>query len=130
MVAVLCRSNRTSARWQQFGMLCDLVELEGAEAAYYEELPVGYVHESRLGTDTSYFTITLEYGYGHDRVDSFDVSTHLHPVVRHYRRGALIAQHHVSESPENAWTGQLNHREPLRAFFARELTLAASAPSR
>jgi thioredoxin reductase len=130
MVAVLCRSNRTSALWQQFGMLCDLVELEGAEAAYYEELPVGYVHESRLGTDESYFTITLEYGYGHSRVDSFDVSTHLHPVVRHYRGGALIAQHHVAESPENAWTAQLDHREPLRAFFARELTLAASAPSR
>jgi hypothetical protein len=108
-------------------MLCDLVELEGAEAAYYEELPVGYVHESRLGTDGSYFTITLEYGSGNDRVDSFDVSTHLHPVVRHYRGAALIGQHHVAESPDNAWTAQETHREPLRAFFARELTLASSA---
>jgi thioredoxin reductase len=130
MVAVLCRSNRTSGLWQQFGMLCDLVVLEGAEAAYFEELPVGYVHETRLGTDDSYFTITLEYGYGHDRVDSFDVSTHLHPVVRHYRRGALIAQHHVAENAENNWTGHESHRAPLREFFARELTLAAStAPS-
>ena len=126
MVAVLCRSNRTSGLWQQFGMLCDLVELEGAEAAYYEELPVGYVHESRLGKDGSYFTITLEYGSGNDRVDSFDISTHLHPVIRHYRKGALIGQHHVAESPDNAWTGQDAHREPLRGFFKRELALAAS----
>ena len=127
MVAVLCRSNRTSGLWQQFGMLCDLVVLEGAEAAYFEELPVGYVHESRLGTDESYFTITLEYGFGHERVSSFDVSTHLHPVVRHYRGGALIAQHHVAENADNDWSGQDSHREPLREFFARELTLAASA---
>jgi thioredoxin reductase len=126
MVAVLCRLSRTSGLWQQFGMLCDLVVLEGAEAAYFEELPVGYVHETRLGTDDTYFTITLEYGYGHDRVNSFDVSTHLHPVVRHYRRGALIAQHHVAENTENSWTGQEAHRAPLREFFARELTLAAS----
>lgn len=127
MVAVLCRSNRTSGLWQQFGMLCDLVELEGAEAAYYEELPIGYVHESRLGTDGSYFTITLEYGSGNERVDSFDVSTHLHPVIRHYRKGALIGQHHVAESPNNAWTGQEAHREPLHGFFKRELALVAGA---
>ena len=124
MVAVICRSNRTSALWQQFGMLCDLVELEGAEAAYYEELPVGYVHESRIGTDTSYFTITLEYGQGNDRLDTLDVSTHLHPVVRHYRGGALLAQHHVAEDADNDWSGKDAHREPLRAFFARELALA------
>lgn len=128
MVAVLCRSNRTSGLWQQFGMLCDLVELEGDEAAYYEELPVGYVHETRLATGDSYFTITLERGTGDAGVGPFDVSTRLHPVIRHYRRGALIGQHHVAESQDNAWTGQDTHREPLRAFFARELTLASSAP--
>lgn len=118
MVAVLCRANRTSALWQQFGSLCDLVVVEGSEAAYYEELPVEYVHESRLGSGESYFMITLEYG---------PEQANLHPVVRHYHRGTLITEYHVADNMENDWTGQESHREPLRDFFTRELALAASA---
>lgn len=131
MIAVLCRANRTSALWQQFGMLCDLVVLEGAEAAYYEELPLEYVHESRLGMSQSYFTITLEYGPAEcdAPVDTLDDKANLHPVVRHFRKGMLITEHHVAGSLENEWTGQESHREPLRQFFTRELVLAASVAS-
>jgi thioredoxin reductase len=117
MVAVLCRANRTSALWQQFGMLCDLVVVEGAEAAYYEELPLAYVHESRMGSSESYFTITLEYGS----------EANLHPVVRHYHQGTLISEYHTAGNVDNEWTGQDTHRKPLQDFFTRELALAASA---
>jgi thioredoxin reductase len=117
MVAVLCRANQTSALWQQFGMLCDLVVVEGAEAAYYEELPLAYVHESRMGSNESYFTITLEYGSEAD----------LHPVVRHYHQGTLISEYHGAGNVDNEWTGQEAHREPLQAFFTRELALASAA---
>jgi thioredoxin reductase len=127
MIAVLYRANRTSALWQQFGMLCDLVVLEGAEAAYYEELPVEYVHESRLGTTQSYFTITLEYTTEDGAPDQLADPVALHPVVRHFRRGTLITEHHLADDIENDWTGQESHRQPLREFFTQELALAASA---
>ncbi|MFL6141983.1 MAG: NAD(P)-binding domain-containing protein [Labedaea sp.] len=117
MVAVLCRVNRTSALWQQSGLLCDVVVPEGAEAAYYEELPVEYVHETRLAVSENYFTITLEYGRALEDVEP----THPHPVVRHYSDGVLVAEHHVAENPENDWSNPELHRVPLRAFFAREL---------
>jgi hypothetical protein len=142
MEGVIARVNRTSALWHQFGFLCDLIVIgrEG-EARYYEELPVDYVRESEFGAADSYFTITLEYGPDHDTFDPFDVSVgrvtqsetersdlsrYLHPVVRHVRGGALVGEHHVTENLENNWTGP-THREPLQAFFARELPKGALA---
>ncbi len=38
--AVLARINRTSALFQQFGFLCDVVTADGR---YYEEMPLDYV---------------------------------------------------------------------------------------
>ena len=137
MEAVIARVNRTSALWQMFTFLCDLIVVEPGEGAnYYEELPLDYVHESEFGRGESYFTITLEYGPDHDQFDPFDITVgrisqsdaerakkgrYLHPVLRHYRRGELLAEHHVTENLENEWIGQATHREPLEAFFAREI---------
>jgi thioredoxin reductase len=118
MIAVLCRASRTSALWQQFGLLCDVVVLEGAEAAYYEELPVDYVRESRLGDSENFFVVTLEYGRG---AELGYAPAHPHPVVRHYVRGTMIAEHHVAEDVEDDWCGEETHRDPLRDFFFREL---------
>ena len=140
--AVIERVNRTSALWQLFGFMCDLiVPGRDGEARFYEELPVDYVHEGELGAAKSYFTVTLEYGPNHDLHDPFDVSVgriaqttadaagesrYLHPVIRHYHRGALATEHHVTENLENEWTGAV-HREPLRAFFAEALSTEALA---
>lgn len=119
-IAVLCRANRTSALWQQLGRLCDVVVLEGAEVAYYEELPVDYVRESHLGDNDNYFTVTLEYPPDHDDPDRHGAA-HPHPVVRHFSQDSLVAEHHVAEDMENEWSSQEVHRDPLRAFFTREL---------
>src|SRR5262245_52563389 len=75
MEAVIARVNRTSALWQLFGFLADIVVVDRAEASawYYEELPLDYVHQSELGAGESYFTVTLEYGPNHDRHDPLDV---------------------------------------------------------
>ena len=143
MEAVIARVNRTSALWQLFGFLCDLIIIEpDGSARYYEELPLDYVHESDFGTSDSYFTITLEYGPGHDEVDPFDVSVgrisqsdarrsqegrYLHPVVRRYSRGAFVTEHHVTENLENDWTAPV-HREPLRAFFTHEIARGKMTP--
>jgi thioredoxin reductase len=134
MEATIARVNRTSALWQQFEVLCDLVVVgHDGHARYYEELPVDYVLSGDLGAAECCFTITLEYGPDHDLVDPFDIAVgriaqddaarshegrYLHPVVRRHRRGALVAEHHVAENLENEWTGSA-HRDPLRAFFAR-----------
>jgi hypothetical protein len=134
MEAVIARVNRTSALWQQFGQLCDLVVIDDGRARYLEELPVDYVHE-RYGAEASYFTITLDYGPDHDKYDPFDISVgriaqsesersdlgrYLHPIVRHHRRGELAGEHHVTENLENEWTAA-HHRDPLQAFFAERL---------
>ena len=89
-----------------------------------------------LGKADCCFLITLEYGPNHDRVDPFDISVrriaqnsaeeaheaqYLHPVVRWYASGQLVATHHVSENLENEWNGPAHHR-PLQAFFARALS--------
>lgn len=139
--AVIERVNRTSALWQLFGFMCDVIVAgHDGNARCYEELPVDYVREGgELGVADSYFTITLEYGPHHDAHDPFDVSLgriaqntadaagesrYLHPVIRHYRRRVLSAEHHVTENLENEWTGPV-HREPLCAFFMRALATDA-----
>jgi len=135
MDAVIERVNRSSALWQLFGFLADLIVVpRDGGARYYEEVPVDYVHESEFGKSESYFTITLEYGPDHDRHDPFDphvmriseadaegaaLGRYLHPVVRHFARGKLVAEHHVTENLENDWTSPATHREPLARFFAR-----------
>jgi thioredoxin reductase len=139
MQAVIERVNRSSALWQQFGVLCDLITVGDGVARYHEEVPLTYAHDQPLHPGSDYFAVTLEYGPNHDRIDPFDVdigriaqsdvdgagdSQYLHPVIRRFRGGELLAEHHVTENLENEWTGP-NHCEPLRAFFAREL-----APSR
>jgi thioredoxin reductase len=135
MEAVIARVNRSSALWQRFGFLCDVIVV-GRETGvkYLEEMPVAHVHEREWEDARSYFTITLEYGEGHDQIDPFDVSIgrvsqsdaershearYLHPVVRHYRERTLVGEHHVTENLENDWTGPV-HREPLRSFFAHQ----------
>ncbi|HEV2634564.1 MAG TPA: NAD(P)-binding domain-containing protein [Actinocrinis sp.] len=143
--AVLDRVNRSSALWQQFGVMGDLVVLpEGAGGAgaarYYEEVPVAYALDGKLTTGaggepvTEFLAVTLEYGPDHDKVDPFDVTVrrtaqdrpeealdaaYLHPVVRHYRDGKEIAVHHVAENLENEWNKPQAHRDPLAAFFER-----------
>ena len=121
--AVIARVNRTSALWQQFEVMCDLIVIEAdGRARYFEELPVDYVHASDFGAAERYFTITLEYGPDHDQRRSVrrlasaasrrrtpsapSEGRYLHPVVRRHRRGTLVAEHHVTENLENEWTSR------------------------
>jgi thioredoxin reductase len=142
--AVLARMNRSSALWQQFGYLGDVVVMAGDCAAYFEEVPVAYVHDVDLAAGADFVVITLEYGPDHDKVDPFDITVHrvrqnstddtpdaayLHPVLRHFRAGAMLGVHHVAENLESDWTSETVHRAPLRAFFARQLALNDGGPA-
>ncbi|MFI6318994.1 NAD(P)-binding domain-containing protein [Nonomuraea sp. NPDC050556] len=126
--AVLDRLNGTSALFQQFGFLCDVITPDGR---YYEEMPVDYVP-----FDDCYL-ITLDYGAGHDAIDPFDVPAgraweddpshedrYLHPVVRHRRGGKTVATLHLPEDLFNEWTDD----QPLRAFFSPAPAPGAGGP--
>lgn len=138
--AVLARINRSSALFLQYGFLCDLIEIEPGETAarYYEELPVDFVHDSVFGSADCYFTITLEYGAGHDAIDPFDVEAgrareadpghddrYLHPVIRHYRRWTLVSVRRLPDDICDDWVGEREYRDPLRLFFGRQLAIGA-----
>ncbi|MDG4830050.1 NAD(P)-binding domain-containing protein [Solwaraspora sp. WMMD1047] len=136
--AIIERVNRSSALWQQFGVLADVLTVAGADVRYHEEVPVGYVTGTGLNTAdheaTDAFLVTLEYGPEHDQVDPFDVSVrrvaqdeagqahdaaYLHPVVRHHRDGQVVAVHHLAENLENQWNRPDVHRAPLVSFLDR-----------
>ncbi|SFD71440.1 NAD(P)-binding domain-containing protein [Streptomyces aidingensis] len=129
--AIVARVNRSSGLWQQFGVLGDVVAVDGDRAVYQEEVPLGHVTGGGLGPAAHRFVADLEYGPHHDHVDPFDVtvarvaendaehamdSTYLHPVVRHYRDGVLDGTHHLAENLENDWDIPEVHQQPLTAF--------------
>jgi thioredoxin reductase len=139
--AIIARVNRTSALWQQFGFLADVVTVAAPDARYHDEVPVAWFAEHGLATaDHEYrhaFVVTLEYGPEHDKVDPFDVTVtriaqdvpgqahdaaYLHPVVRHFRDGTHEATHHLAENLENQWDRPDVHVAPLKSFVARSLS--------
>ena len=140
--AVIDRVNRTSALWQQFGFLCDVLTVNGRTATYHEELPVDYVHDGELGQHDHYYLVTLEDGRNHVALDPFNVtrierhdheraddSNFLHPVVRRFAGGDLVAEHHVIEDLQAEWREDV-HVKPLLEFFRRDLARGrAPAPS-
>jgi len=133
METVIKRVNSTSALWQQFGFLGDLITIDENknEAQYYKEIPVDYIHNSELVQNKNYFVLTLEYGPNHDQLDPFDVnvirinqsatentdeSHYLHPVLRYYINNEFVKEHHIVENLENEWFHKV-HTEPLEHFF-------------
>lgn len=145
--AVIERVNRTSALWQLFAFLSDVVFFApDGSARYVEEVPLDYLHDAvgrgEFGDVDDYLTVTLEYGADHDKVNPFDVTAgrtsqedtrgldgrYLHPVVRHYREGELLAEHHITENLENEWDSEHVHQGPLREFLRTRKPLAAELP--
>jgi thioredoxin reductase len=134
--AIIERVNRTSALWQLFAFMADAV-LIGRDGAvrYVEEVPVAHLHEAvargEFGDVESYLTVTLEYGADHDKVNPFDISAgrtsqqdtsgldgrYLHPVVRRFRSGELVDEHHLTENLENEWDSEQVHKAPLAAYL-------------
>ncbi|BEL04205.1 NAD(P)-binding domain-containing protein [Actinoplanes sichuanensis] len=125
--AIISRINVTSALWQQFAVLADVVTVADGRAHYYQEIPVAHLQPEPLA-----FVVTLEYGPDHDQVDPFDIAVpriaendaatahlagYLHPVVRARRDGEVVAVHHLAENLENHWDIPSVHQEPLARFI-------------
>jgi thioredoxin reductase len=130
--AVIKRVNHSSALWQQFGFLADLMVVpdNGDSARYYEELPADYVHDTELGRNEHYYLVTLEFGKitgdpfnieRHPDPNQARQSTFLHPVVRRFAGGRLIAEHHVLEDLYGEWRKEEAHIRPLYEFFEHNM---------
>lgn len=140
MQAVIDRVNSSSALWQQFGFICDLIVVpeDGSDARYYEEVPRDYALEGEFGENRQYYTISLEYGPEHafadpfkvDRIERKDVanshlSNFLHPVVRRYYGSDMLREHHIIEDFASQWVEE-EHTQPLLRFFEEEVHEVAS----
>jgi len=132
--AVLARANRSSALWQQFGYLGDVIVVpaSGGEARWYEELPVDWVREGGLDLSPAdqCYVVTLE--FGPKQVDPFHIerspdperagdSAFLHPVVRQLEGEEDKAAIHLLEHLYGEWHDEELHRKPLLEFFAGQL---------
>jgi len=129
---IIKRVNETSALWQQFGFLCDCITVnENSNTAnYYQEIPVDYLHNSQIGQNPHYYTITLE--FGKIKGDPFNInrypepsqaqkSTFLHPVIRRYKGSELISEHHMLEDLDGEWMKHKVHIKPLLQFLNSQL---------
>lgn len=138
--ALVKRINRTSALWQQFGFLGDLLRLEddGGTITHFEELPVAYIHETASRQSSSYFVLTLEFGKVEG--DPFNIqrmpvpehaqrSAFLHPVIRYCENGRELATLHLLENLYGEWRDPHLHIEPLREFLRTQLPAAARTTS-
>jgi hypothetical protein len=128
----LDRVNWSSALWTQFEYLCDVLVLdeESGQFRHYRDLPEDYA-VSRFGDASHYYTVGLRWGRD-DYPDVFAIGRHpvpdraaesafIHPVIRRYRGGELVAEQHLLEDLLAEWTRPDRHIDPLRAFFVKDL---------
>ncbi len=136
--AILTRINQTSALWQMFGYLAEIFVLpkEGIEGRRLEEMPVDYLREIALDRNSDCYVVTLEFGTTEG--DPFNVvrrpdpeaaeeSFFLHPVVRHFRAGEKLSEHHMLEHLFGEWHDQALHVAPLRDYLEREMRARSRA---
>ena len=138
VAALLDRCNSSSALWQQFGFLCDVVVVgeDGGGARYYEEMPADYVRDSDFGGNTHYYVLTLEFGKvvgdpfnitRHPDPAEAERSTFLHPVIRRYCGRRLVSEHHLLEDLDGEWVKEEHHARPLLQYVRGEFAGAGAA---
>jgi thioredoxin reductase len=132
LTAMIERINRTSAMWQQFGFLHDLIVMpeNGGPAKHYHEMPLSYIQETELSASSHYYTITMEFGtvegdplavvrIPHPRMAH--ESVFLHPVIRRWNGPLLVAEHHLLEDLHGEWKREDLHLAPLREFLQEQM---------
>jgi hypothetical protein len=85
-------------------------------------------------------TLTLEFGQrkfdnpfnvsriARENVKRAEDSNFLHPIVRHYRDGKLLAEHHTIEDLAAEWR-EAEHIEPLLEFLSKQLPVEHRSPA-
>ena len=126
---VVARVHSSSALFQQPEFFCDVIALpEDGEPRHYTDVPIDYVRDGHLAEIDHFYALTMEYGH-EDHPDPFNIvrrpdrgelSAFIHPVIRRYRGGDLVAEHHVPEDLENDWHEEM-YLAPLLEFFENDL---------
>lgn len=125
---LLERLSTSAALYQQFGVLCDVLEIESGRCEIFRELPVEFVHE-QMAQGRDLVLLTFEYGFHRypkgtnplsfitqmDETTSRRCAAYLHPVLRHYRDGELIDEDNLGESLTLRFSHhrQMGKAEPL-----------------
>lgn len=129
---LLSRVNRSGGLWQQPGFIADVAARVGDEFLYINELPKDYIASRTFEGSSDLYVLTLEYGapivgdpfaverIHRENISQADDSQFLHPVVRRYYNGKLVARHDVIEDLESHWV-EPEHIVPLVAFFDTQL---------
>lgn len=153
MLAVVERASRTSALWSQFRYLCDVFVVNDGQVGWYEELPFQAIQEGEFGDEPHYYSLTFEWGQWdgdvmavarHPEPQEAHQSVFLHPIVRRFAYGVVVAEHHLLEDLFGIFSSARErgavlshsgqdiedyhrsaHEEPLVEFFAREFRRAA-----
>ncbi|MEV6325441.1 NAD(P)-binding domain-containing protein [Nocardia sp. NPDC051787] len=106
------RVSVSAGLYQQFGVLCDVMDIGRDSIRYLYELPFeGVLERDDLQAAENIVVITLEYGFDQylptlhplDFVLPPDFGTpgcsaFLHPVLRHYRNGEFVEELHLNEN--------------------------------
>lgn len=141
---IITNVNRTSALWQQFGFIGDVIVVEGDndKAEYIHNVPVDYAIDTYCKDKAHYFVVTLEYGHEifkkspdifnvtrvhRNDIENADQSAFLHPIVREYKNGKVVNVHHIIEDFENKWDEEEVHIKPLEEFMSSCLKKLVSA---
>ncbi len=128
---VIERVNTGPGMFLQPGFLCDVVVIHEFEnmAKYYMDVRKDFVPASWFGEHGHYYTISLEYGkFGGDpfnierdpHPEKGQEAAYLHPVIRRFDKGVLVAQHHINDDLESAWHKEI-YVAPAREFFQEQL---------
>lgn len=124
--AILARAGTTSALWQQFGYLVDVITVQDDQAFYYDELTKGIVKDSDISSYAHYYTFSLEFNkvmgspfeiQRNPSPEQAETSIFLHPVVRQFNKGKLMNEIHILEDLYTNWTHPEQHVAPLRQFL-------------
>ena len=136
------RINKTSALWQQPGFLADVLILDPRKGSmeWYKEMAVDYAHDRWRESGREYLLLTLEFGpekfanpfnvhrIARDNVMQAEDSKFLHPIVRRFRAGEKLSEHHVIEDLAAEWW-EPEHIEPLRDYLHDQLNASSTRTS-
>jgi thioredoxin reductase len=136
---MLDRINRSGALWQQPGFIADAALKNHEGYAYIKELPKEHFIEKFASSSDDIYILTLEYGASilgdpfavqrnhRENTTVAEASQFLHPVVRRYVNGILVARHDVIEDLEARWV-EPEHFEPMIKFFDEQKDAISCEP--
>ena len=125
---VLDQVNESGAIWQQPGFICDYFYPEDGKVQFGFALPMKLLLNTLAKEKEHFFTVSLEYGKNKDfdpftgerihreNIGASERSQFLHPIVREYRYGKMMSEHHTIEDLLAIWQEDI-HLKSLKVYI-------------